>query len=197
MTDLEEALVEGRREMEMKGLPAVPELVHIVAGRDARPDLLQRVAWTADQAALTPYRVYKDGNVLKAVVFKPWEGATASLGMFSNKKKRSPGEPVILGSLDKQVIRRVVTDKKSAYRQCYDASAGKTGKAGKLVLKFIVNGQGKVTSAKVAEDGLHDAKTTNCLLSETKTLRFPKPKGGGIVIVNYPFVFKDRADEDK
>ena len=37
---------------------------------------------------------------------------------------------------------------------------------------------------------MKNANVENCLASRIKTWVFPKPKGGGIVIVNYPFVFK-------
>jgi hypothetical protein len=30
----------------------------------------------------------------------------------------------------------------------------------------------------------------SCLLTKLRALQFPKPRGGGVVIVTYPFVFK-------
>ena len=35
-----------------------------------------------------------------------------------------------------------------------------------------------------------DAKVTQCVLGRVRGLRFPRPNGGGVVNVKYPFVFK-------
>jgi hypothetical protein len=57
-------------------------------------------------------------------------------------------------------------------------------------MKWVINGEGKVMQATTAETQMKNANVENCLASRIKTWVFPKPKGGGIVIVNYPFVFK-------
>lgn len=36
-----------------------------------------------------------------------------------------------------------------------------------------------------------NAQAEDCVARQIKKIRFPEPKGGGIVIVTYPFVFKN------
>jgi hypothetical protein len=193
---VEEALVEGRRLIEMKKGGVAPKRIHIVADRRVSADLLQRLAWTIEQASFAPYRIYKDGKVLKALPFAPWKEPRGQQGMFSLGGSTLGDKPVILGSLDKDVIRGVIRASMGDISVCYEQSAAQKLKTGKVTMKFIINGQGKVTDAKVAKDALNDQGTTGCMAKVLKRLRFPKPKGGGIVIVNYPFVFKlaDEAD---
>lgn len=101
------------------------------------------------------------------------------------------GTPVILGSLDPDIIRRIVREHAGQIRYCYESELTRTpGLYGKIVMKWVINGEGKVMQATTAETQMKNANVENCLASRIKTWVFPKPKGGGIVIVNYPFVFK-------
>lgn len=101
------------------------------------------------------------------------------------------GTPVIMGSLDKEIIRRIVQEHASQIRYCYEKELTRTpGIFGKIVMKWVINGEGKVTQAQTAETQMKNANVEGCLATKIKTWVFPKPKGGGIVIVNYPFVFK-------
>jgi len=101
------------------------------------------------------------------------------------------GTPVILGSLDPEIIRRIVREHAGQIRYCYESELTRTpGIYGKIVMKWVINGEGKVMQATPAESQMKNPNVENCLASRIKTWVFPKPKGGGIVIVNYPFVFK-------
>jgi hypothetical protein len=101
------------------------------------------------------------------------------------------GTPVVLGSLDAEIIRRIVREHASQIRYCYETELTRTpGLLGKIVMKWIINGEGRVMQAQVAETQMKNANVENCLATKIKTWTFPKPKGGGMVVVNYPFVFK-------
>ncbi len=101
------------------------------------------------------------------------------------------GTPVILGSLDPEIIRRIVREHAGQIRYCYESELTRTpGIYGKIVMKWVINGEGRVMQATPAESQMKNANVESCLASRIKTWVFPKPKGGGIVIVNYPFVFK-------
>ena len=56
-------------------------------------------------------------------------------------------------------------------------------------MRFTIAPNGQVAKVKIAESGLDDAAVEGCLTGVMKTLRFPQPKGGGVVVVTYPFVF--------
>ena len=101
------------------------------------------------------------------------------------------GTPIILGSLDKEIIRRIVQEHASQIRYCYEKELTRTpGIYGKIKMKWVINGEGKVTQSLTEETQMKNANVENCLATKIKTWVFPKPKGGGIVIVSYPFVFK-------
>jgi hypothetical protein len=101
------------------------------------------------------------------------------------------GTPTILGSLDPEIIRRIVREHAGQIRYCYESELTRTpGIFGKIVMKWVINGEGRVMQSQVAETQMKNANVENCLATKIKTWTFPKPKGGGMVVVNYPFVFK-------
>ena len=101
------------------------------------------------------------------------------------------GEPVVLGALDPEIIRGIVREHADQIRYCYESELTRTpGISGEIIMKLVINGDGKVTQASTAETQMKSANVEGCLATKIKTWIFPKPKGGGIVIVNYPFVFK-------
>lgn len=103
---------------------------------------------------------------------------------------------VIVGSMDKEIIRRVVNEHASQVRSCYArALLGTPGVAGRIKVKWVIAADGGVTEASVesaASPQLRDA-VAPCLIEQILTWRFPKPKGRGTVIVSYPFVFKQSS----
>ncbi|MEW5855432.1 MAG: AgmX/PglI C-terminal domain-containing protein [Myxococcota bacterium] len=101
------------------------------------------------------------------------------------------GAPVILGSLDKEIIRRVIRENIQQIKYCYERELTRTpGLAGKVQIKFVIGAQGAVQSAVVAESSMNNKTVESCIAGKVRGWIFPKPKGGGIVIVTYPFIFK-------
>jgi hypothetical protein len=41
---------------------------------------------------------------------------------------------------------------------------------------------------------MHDSTVESCINARVKSWQFPKPKGGGIVVVTYPFLFKQSGE---
>jgi hypothetical protein len=122
-------------------------------------------------------------------------GYGASGGGLGKKTERgvsiSRGNPVIMGSLDKEIIRRIVREHASQIRYCYEKELVRSpGLSGKVTMRWVINAEGAVTQSKAAASSLRNKSVEGCLAQKIRTWRFPKPKGGGIVIVNYPFVFK-------
>jgi TonB family protein len=120
-------------------------------------------------------------------------GSGASrLGKRKSKvPKVVPLKPTVVGALDMETIRRVIRRHRNEYVYCYEKELNqKRDLAGKIKVKFIISGQGKVIAASVSESTMKNAKVENCLVRKVKRWRFPAPKGGGLVNVNYPFLFK-------
>jgi hypothetical protein len=122
-------------------------------------------------------------------------GYGAAGGGMDKKEDRAitmtQGTPVVMGSLDPEIIRRIVREHAGQIRYCYEQELNRTpGLAGKVIMKWVISGEGKVTSAQKESSEMKNANVENCMASRIKTWVFPKPKGGGIVLVSYPFVFK-------
>lgn len=102
-----------------------------------------------------------------------------------------PGKPIISGSLDREIIRRIIRQHRAEYQYCYEKELQtKRDLNGKIVVKFTIAGNGNVIQSSVVESTMGNAAVERCLVSRIRRWVFPEPKGGGIVVVNYPFVFK-------
>lgn len=118
-----------------------------------------------------------------------------AVGGLGKKKSRdiqiSTAQPLILGSLDKDIIKRVIRENMQQIRYCYERELSKTpGIYGKVKMKWVITAEGRVSQSQVAETQMKNAAVENCMKRRIKTWRFPKPKGGGIVLVTYPFIFR-------
>ncbi len=101
------------------------------------------------------------------------------------------GTPVIMGSLDKEIIRRVIKEHLAQIRYCYEKELTRSpGLFGKVATQFTISADGNVQSAEVQQSTMNNAEVERCITSKIRTWVFPKPKGGGVVVVKYPFIFK-------
>ena len=57
-----------------------------------------------------------------------------------------------------------------------------------MAVQFQIGSTGKVPSAIVSETDVKDGGVGNCIAQAVRRWQFPKPPGGGTVIVTYPFV---------
>jgi hypothetical protein len=100
------------------------------------------------------------------------------------------GQPEVQGSIDPELIRKVVHDHRAQIRTCYETQlTTRPSLAGKLVSAWTIDQSGGVTEAHTQESTLHDKTVESCVAAKIRTWRFPIPKGGGEVFVTYPFIF--------
>ncbi|MCC7074631.1 MAG: AgmX/PglI C-terminal domain-containing protein [Deltaproteobacteria bacterium] len=93
------------------------------------------------------------------------------------------------GELSKEEIMKVINQHIGEIQFCYEKQLRTTpGLAGRVVLEWTVNPQGRVSVVKVAQSSLASSEATNCMISKLKTWKFPSPRGGAVTIV-FPFVF--------
>jgi TonB family protein len=98
------------------------------------------------------------------------------------------GKASVSGSLDKDIIRRIIRAHINEVRSCYNAGLTKDpALAGKLVVRFELGADGKVTSAEIVDDQLGDATVGACVAKALRRWTFPKSEGG--IVVSYPFEF--------
>ena len=100
------------------------------------------------------------------------------------------GAPVILGSLDRSLIEAVIKRRLNALRHCYERELQKDpGLEGRVVMKFSIAPDGTVSKAEVKQSSLGSDAVEQCIVGQFRRLTFPKPQGGGLVVVSYPFHF--------
>ncbi|MFH1263870.1 MAG: AgmX/PglI C-terminal domain-containing protein [Pseudomonadota bacterium] len=98
----------------------------------------------------------------------------------------------IQGGLTREEIARVVQENLSAIRYCYEKSLLDDPElGGQVVLKWSISSVGLVTATGIGSSTLKNANVHRCLVGEVRDWKFPKPRDGGIVLVSYPFVFKN------
>jgi TonB family protein len=101
-----------------------------------------------------------------------------------------PGVASTRGALDKQIIRRIVRAHMNEVKYCYDQELVRNRNlAGRVSIQFVISGNGQVISSFVQSTTMNNARVESCVLKAVKRWSFPKPDGGGIAIVSYPFNF--------
>ena len=102
-----------------------------------------------------------------------------------------PSVPVpIRGSLDKEVIRRVIRKHINPVKICYERKlVVQPGLEGRVNVQFVIDADGTVPVSGVSSSTLNDPSVEDCIGEAICSWEFPKPTGGGIVIVSYPFNF--------
>jgi len=116
---------------------------------------------------------------------------TGGIGGKTEHRIEGTGDPVIEGLLDKDLIRRVIRENVAQIKYCYERElTGTPGLHGKVLLKFVIGADGSVTTAVIEESSLKSKAAEGCMARKVKSWVFPKPKGDGVVIVTYPFIFK-------
>lgn len=117
-------------------------------------------------------------------------GGLGAFGTGGFGARTSVGEAIVLGSLDKGLIDAVIKRHLNQVRYCYErALQRQPDLSGKLVVKFVIAADGRVSSASPKADTLADPAVGRCVTQRFLRFRFPASDGGGIVIVSYPFVF--------
>jgi Ca-activated chloride channel homolog len=96
----------------------------------------------------------------------------------------------VQGSLDKDLIRRVVRSHINEVRYCYNQGLAKDPNLkGRVTIQFVIDPNGKIQSAVVKEDTIIDKAVGTCIAKQIMRWTFPKPMGG-IVTITYPFVLE-------
>jgi len=115
-------------------------------------------------------------------------GSSRFVGRSDVRTKEGPR--VVEGKLDKAVIQRIIRRRLNQIRYCYERELTKEPNlAGRVVVKFVIGKEGEVSAANVKSTTMNHATAEKCFVGRFMRMQFPKPTGGGVVIVNYPLVF--------
>jgi hypothetical protein len=94
------------------------------------------------------------------------------------------------GSLDREEIRAVIRQHTSEVRACYEARLARLlALRGRVVVNFVIGSDGTVVGSFIRHTTMHDRTLEICVGRLVCRWQFPKPLGGGIVNVTYPYNF--------
>jgi Ca-activated chloride channel family protein len=96
------------------------------------------------------------------------------------------GTATVMGSLDKNIIRRYIRQRLARVRYCYEkALVVDHDLEGDVVAEFLITPDGATSAVQVS--GIGDQVLHACVASVIEDLEFPKAPGEGQVRVRYPF----------
>jgi hypothetical protein len=99
-----------------------------------------------------------------------------------------PGIGHVIGTLDKEIIRRVVRRHLNEVRYCYEqALVVHPSLSGRLVVQFTIAPTGRVLVSMLQSSTLSLPSVEACVVQAVKRWEFPQPERGGLARVSYPF----------
>lgn len=125
----------------------------------------------------------------------PGYGHGKAVGALARRQTKVPSVIIgdhtkIRGSLDKEIIRRVVRLHMNEVKYCYEQELVKQPRLeGRISVQFVISPMGQVVSSVLNSSTMGNVRVEKCVVDATKRWGFPKPDGGGIAIVAYPFNF--------
>ncbi len=95
----------------------------------------------------------------------------------------------VRGTLSREAIAKVVRKHLRQIQYCYEKNLLLNPKlAGKLMMEWTISTSGSVSVVKTKINSMATPAVAMCVSANIKKWKFPKPKGG-IVVVSYPFIF--------
>lgn len=100
-----------------------------------------------------------------------------------------PGKASVRGSLDAEIVRRIVRRHLNEVKYCYEQElTTKPELGGRLLVQFTIAASGQVIASVLESSTMGNARVENCAVQAVRRWEFPHPPGGSLVIVSYPFV---------
>lgn len=116
-------------------------------------------------------------------------GLSAKTGVYT---AGIPSETVVLGSMDPDVIRRILRENIPQFRSCYQRELNRNSSkdiSGSIRLNFTIGASGSVSTAGVDGQTALPPNVKRCVVGVLRGIQFPSPLGGGTVDVKQPFNF--------
>jgi hypothetical protein len=124
-------------------------------------------------------------------------GYGQGIGSLGRKSDRdvaiTSGVAQVMGSIDKELIRKVIQEHAAQIRFCYEEQLAVNPKlAGKVAIKWVIDADGNASNATVdaSSTTLASDKVHQCMMARIVSWQFPKPKGGGIAVITYPWILR-------
>jgi hypothetical protein len=99
------------------------------------------------------------------------------------------GQASVRGSLDKEIVRRIVRRHLNEVRYCYELEVTKNpALGGRITVQFTIAASGQVVASALQSSTVGDLRVEGCTVQAVRRWEFPQPLDGGIATVSYPFV---------
>jgi TonB family protein len=122
-------------------------------------------------------------------------GAEKLGGKQSASVSIATDEVQVSNPLDRELIRKVIQLNRSQVRYCYESQLNRhPSLSGKVAIRFVISAEGVVASSDVAQATTENPELERCVAGRVRGWVFPRPKGGGSVVVTYPFLFKPAGE---
>ena len=126
-------------------------------------------------------------------------GYGRGVGRLRGRRGRAPrvvsGHSQVRGALDKEIIRRIIRRHINEVKYCYQKELqAKPDLYGRIIIQFTISPTGQVVMAVVQKSTLNNRNVETCVAKAFRRWLFPKPKGGGIVIVSHPMVLRSAGN---
>lgn len=98
--------------------------------------------------------------------------------------------PRIVGSISEMEVSKTIRSRERVLKACYERELERTaGLAGKIVIEWKIREDGKVSTTRVSNTTMGNAKVETCLIRQVRALRFPKSGDAKPVRVQQPILF--------
>lgn len=115
-------------------------------------------------------------------------GKIAIIGGTSAVSLPLDDEATVEGGLDRDQIIAVINRNRGQIVYCYEKGLqSQPNIGGRVAVSFVINPNGRVSTASVAQSSIASRVVENCIVSRMKTWQFPRPVGRVNVDVLYPF----------
>jgi hypothetical protein len=131
--------------------------------------------------------------------FDKFGQGAADLGKHRATEIKVDANATVLGSIDPELIRKVIREHAGQIRYCYEQALTLNPRLqGKVAIKWVINADGSASSAAVEKGAttLEDEKVHECMMTRIVSWEFPKPKGGGMAVVTYPWVLRASGNSE-
>jgi TonB family protein len=100
-----------------------------------------------------------------------------------------PGQAIVRGSLDKEIIRRIIRRHLNEVQYCYEQELTRTPTlGGRITVQFTIAPSGQVVASLLKNSTVGSTHVENCTVQAVRRWEFPRPLDGGSATVTYPFV---------
>jgi hypothetical protein len=97
----------------------------------------------------------------------------------------------IRGGLERSEVEAVIQENISQIRFCYNRGLRNNPQlSGKVTSAFTIQGDGGVKLSRIQGSTIAVSEVEDCIKNKIASWKFPQPRGGGEVVVSYPFLFK-------